>query len=96
MAYLLIISMTVKRGFIEEVVTLLKEIVDKMQDADGCLSIQLVEDVIHPGKFKLYEKWESLDKQKEFLAYLQSEGLVSKLKELLKEGPLSESYSTNS
>ena len=96
MPNLVIVSMTVKKGFVDEAVTVLKEIADKMQETEGCLSVQLVEDVIHPEKFKIYEKWDSLDKQKEFVSNLQSEGLFTQLKETLKEGPSTETYSTNS
>jgi quinol monooxygenase YgiN len=88
--------MTVKKGSVDDAVSVLKIILDRMQEAEGCLSAQLVEDVIHPEKFKIYEKWDSLEKQKDFVTYLQSEGLFAKLKETLKEGPFSESYSTNS
>jgi quinol monooxygenase YgiN len=91
---LIIVSITVKKGSVDDAVSILKIIVDKMQEADGCLSAQLVEDVIHPEKFKIYEKWNSLEKQKDFVAYLQSEGLFAKLKDTLNEGPSSESYST--
>ena len=96
MPNLVIVSMTVKKGFVDDAVAVLKEIVDRMKEADGCLSVQLVEDVVHPEKFKIYEKWDSLDKQKDFTKYLQTEGLFSKLKETLNEGPSAETYSTNS
>jgi len=56
----------------------------------------MIKDVVHPEKFKIYEKWDSLDKQKDFTKYLQTEGLFSKLKETLNEGPSAETYSTNS
>jgi quinol monooxygenase YgiN len=88
--------MTVKKGLVDDAVSILKIIVDKMQEADGCHAVQLVEDVIHPEKFKIYEKWSSLEKQKIFVDYLQSEGLFSRLKETLNNGPSTETYSTNS
>ena len=86
--------MTAKKGFIDDTINILKTIVDKMQETVGCLSVQLVEDVIHREKFKIYEKWISLEKQHEFVDFLRSEGLIEQLRNTLSEGPFTEIYPT--
>ena len=93
---LVIVSMSVKKGYIDRVSEILKEIVNLMSEADGCISVQLAQDVINHDKFKIYEKWESEEKQKEFLTLLRENGLFSQLIANLDDMPSSETYKTKS
>jgi quinol monooxygenase YgiN len=64
---------------------------DRMPEAmafDGCLGVELVENIEKPGNLFFFEKWESHAHYEKYYAFREASGVLEAFSEMLTEEPV--------
>ncbi len=85
MSVIVIINLSAKDEFVEEVKKFLKEKLPDTRSFEGCQGVQLYGSIESPSKLVLHEKWDSEEAHKKYRSWRMETGAEDKLSSMLTE-----------
>jgi quinol monooxygenase YgiN len=87
MSVIVLVSLDVKDGSVEDLKKYFKEILPDTRSFEGCQGVQLYENQESPTKMIIHAKWTSEDAQKKYMEWRIENGSLEKLMPMLSEQP---------
>lgn len=82
-----ILDLTFKPDELETAQALLARVLEETRAFDGCLGVDVVQDVNNPAHLIAIEQWESVEKDTAYRAWRAGEGAITDLPPLLADVP---------
>lgn len=87
MAVTSILALKFKPEALEDAKALLNSVLEQTRAFDGCLGVDVVQDVNDAGRLIAIERWESVEKDAAYRQWRAGEGAITELPPLLAEAP---------
>ena len=87
MAVTSILDLQIKPDEVDAAKALLERVLEQTRAFDGCLGVEVVQDVRDPAHLIAIERWESVEKDDAYRAWRAGEGAITDLPPLLAGAP---------